>query len=297
VGAYPIPDPAVAATVAAEHELRLASDPVSLAIAAVLGGVEYGVRTATGEGAHELIRKQRGQNDLQFLSVIARENGWLMTVDHAGAQGGNVLRFTSFFAHVTSDLTFRYGQDLIEFLPRLSTVGEVLRVTARFWIPQVKIEMTVTVGWDWDRQSLEVSAFPSAGMPGAGAGTGGRGVATTLVGEEVSATNVSRALLANLIEKLNQRLTGTASVVGNTHLRPGGVVRLEGVGSLFGGPYRITGVNHTLDTSGFRTSFEVRKEVWFDGAHLSRGLASAARGSGLLGPAPSPFQSLGVASR
>lgn len=275
VGAFPLPDPVVAGQVAAEHELVMASDPVSLAIAAVLGGVEYGVRAATGEGAHEMIRKQRNQNDLDFLSVIARENGWLMTVDHAGALGGNVLRFTSFFANVIPGLTFRYGQDLIEFLPRLSTVGEVLNVAARFWVPQVKIELTVTVGWDWDRQSLEVSAYPSDGMPGGAAG--GPKVATTLLGEDVSAASASRALLARLLEKLNQRLTGTASVVGDTRIRPGSVVQIDGVGQAFGGAYRVTGVNHTLDGGGFRTSFEVRKEVWFDGAHLTRGLASAAR--------------------
>ena len=98
---------------------------MSLAIAAALGGVEYGIGAVTGEGEHELIRKQQNQSDLDFLTLIARENGWLMTVDHAGAQGGNVLRFTSFFAHLVPDLTLRYGESLIEFSPRLSTVGEI----------------------------------------------------------------------------------------------------------------------------------------------------------------------------
>jgi hypothetical protein len=57
------------------------------------------------------------------------------------------------------------------------------------------------------------------------------------------------------------------------------VVQLDGVGKLFGGPYRVTAVNHTLDTGGFRTSIEVRKEIWFDGALLMRGLENAARTS------------------
>jgi hypothetical protein len=48
----------------------------------------------------------------------------------------------SFFAHLLPDVTFRYGESLIDFSPRLSKVGEVLRVTARFWIPQMKVEMT-----------------------------------------------------------------------------------------------------------------------------------------------------------
>jgi len=144
-------------------------------------------------------------------------------------------------------------------------VGEVLRVTVRFWIPQLKVEMTVTAGWNWDRQALEVSASPGFGLPGgAGGGSGsGANVSTTLLDEEVSAKTASRAMLAKLIDKLNQRLTGSAQVVGDTRLHPGGVVQIDGVGHLFGGPYRVTSVSHVLDTSGFRT--------WFDGAQLMRG--------------------------
>jgi phage protein D len=276
LGTYPIPDPVVAGFVAAESQLLVASDPVSLAIAAALGGVEYGVRAITGEGEHELVRKQKNQNDLEFLKRIAEENGWLMTMDHAGQHGGNVLRFTSFFAQVIPGLTFRYGENLIEFSPRLTTVGEILSVTTRFWIPQLKVEITVTAAWDWDRQAVDVSAVPSSGRdrvvaPAQGTGSPSN-TSTMLLDEEVSAKTASRAVLAKLIGKLNQRLTGTASIVGNTRVRPGGVVQFEGVGRMFGGPFRVTGVNHTLDTSGFRTSFDVRKEVWFDGAHLMRGL-------------------------
>jgi len=294
VGAYPIPDPLIAGGVAAEHQLTLASDPVSLTIAAALGGVEYGIAAGLGEGDYELIRKQRKESDLDFLTTIARENGWLMTVDHAGARGGNILRFTSFFAHAVPDVIFRYGESLMDFSPRLTKVGEVLRVTARFWIPQIKVEMTVTAGWDWDRQALEVSASSGTGLPG---GTGGgstagsdTSVSTMLLGEEVSAKTASRAMLAKLIDKLNQRLTGSASVVGDTRLRPGGVVQIDGVGQLFGGLYRLTSVSHTHDSGGFRTSFEVRKEVWFDGAHLMRGAQGAARSA--IAPITGPLSNL-----
>jgi len=299
IGAYPIPDPVIAGAVSAEHQLTLSSDPVSLTIAAALGAVEYGVGVGTGEGEYELIRKQRNQSDLDFLTTIARENGWLMTVDHTGARGGSILRFTSFFAHLVPDLTFRYGESLIDFSPRLSKVGEVLRVTARFWIPQIKVEMTVTAGWNWDRQALEVSASSGFGLSGVAGGGGSdpdSDVSTTLLGEEVSAKTASRAMLGRLIDKLNQRLTGSASVVGDTRLRPGGVVQIDGVGELFGGLYRVTSVSHTLDGGGFRTSFDVCKEVWFDGAHLMRGAQGAARAA-VSSVVPAPIANLTGAFR
>ena len=277
-GNRPMPDPVVAGLVTAENQLIFASDPVSLAISSALGGVEYGIRAAgssRGAGDQELIRKQRGENDLTFLGRIASENGWVMSMDHSGPQGGRALRFTSPAAHLAPDLTLRYGENLIEFSPRITTVGEILAVTVRFWIPQLKIEMTVTAGWDWDRQSLNVTAVPSYGRRSGG--TGKTTVSALVLNEHVSATTAGRVLLAKLLSKLNQRLTGTASTIGDVRFKPGGVVQVEGVGRLFGGPYRVTAVNHTLDAGGFRTSIEVRKEVWFDGAHLMRGVESSAQ--------------------
>jgi hypothetical protein len=35
------------------------------------------------------------------------------------------------------------------------------------------------------------------------------------------------------------------------------------VGERFGGFYRVTDCSHAIDGSGFRTQFDLRKEVWF----------------------------------
>ena len=101
-----------------------------------------------------------------------------------------------------------------------------------------------------------------------------------LLDEEVSAKTASRAMLAKLIDKLNQRLTGSASVVGDTRLRPGGVVQIDGVGQLFGGLYRVTSRQPHARRGRLPHLVRRRKEVWFDGAHLMRG----ARGRRARGP-------------
>ena len=41
------------------------------------------------------------------------------------------------------------------------------------------------------------------------------------------------------------------------------ITRIEGVGEKFGGLYRVTSVTQSLDAGGWRTAFEVRKEIWF----------------------------------
>ena len=68
-----------------------------------------------------------------------------------------------------------------------------------------------------------------------------------------------RAILSKLIPRLNQRLTATASTVGDPRLGAGAVVRIEGVGVQFGGLYRITSATHTIDGGGYRTRFKVKE--------------------------------------
>ena len=44
-------------------------------------------------------------------------------------------------------------------------------------------------------------------------------------------------------------------------LRAGAIIRLEGLGPSFSGDYRVTSATHTISSSGYRTSFRVRKEI------------------------------------
>jgi len=48
------------------------------------------------------------------------------------------------------------------------------------------------------------------------------------------------------------------------------VIRLNNLGDQFSGSYRVTQATHTLDASGYRTSFQVRKEVWFGSIPLPK---------------------------
>jgi hypothetical protein len=58
-------------------------------------------------------------------------------------------------------------------------------------------------------------------------------------------------------------------VIGDPNIRAGNVIRIEGAGEEFGGLYRATSVTHTIDSGGFRTQFEARKEIWFGSIPLA----------------------------
>jgi len=266
-GNLPIPDGAVAAMVTAEHAMVPIPDPIAAALAILLGGAQIAI--ALGESAadrsdpdkaQKVIRKQAGESDFDFLEHIARENGWEMLIDHGGPLGGSQLRFFSPADHLTPDVDLKWGRDLIEFTPRITTVGQIAGVSIPIWIPAIKTELTISVGWDWDRQSLDLSISPGFGMPAAQSGDDTQ---FTLVDRPVTLADAPRTILGELLPRLNRRLTGTGSTVGDARIRAGGVLRLDGLGERFGGLYRATSVTQSVDTGGWRTSFEARKEIWF----------------------------------
>ena len=89
-----------------------------------------------------------------------------------------------------------------------------------------------------------------------------------------------RDLLSDLLPRLNNRLTTSASTIGDPSIKAGRVVNLDGVGDQFGGLYRITEATHTFDGSGYRTTCQARKEVWFGSIPVPKGASGLFRVQG-----------------
>jgi phage protein D len=68
-------------------------------------------------------------------------------------------------------------------------------------------------------------------------------------------------VVRELRNKINNRLTGSGSAIGDPRIRAGAIVRVEGLGPDFSGDYRVTSATHAMDTGGYRTNFEARKEI------------------------------------
>lgn len=255
-GIVALPDPAVAGIVSVENGLIPLFDPISAALGVLLGNIETVVSGGDLNASQKIVRKQDGESDHEFLKRLALECGWEILIEHTGPLGGYQLRFMSPMAHLAPDVTLQYGQSLIDFTPRISNVGQVASVTAYVWVAALKTQFTVTLGWDWDRMgpTLEIRPefIPLMKEP-----------SFHLIEEPVTPFTAPRTLLREFIPMLNGRLTGSGSTVGNPRIRAGSVLCLEGLGVEFGGLYRVTSTTHTLDGGGYRTSFEVRKEVWF----------------------------------
>ncbi len=256
VGNFPIPDREVLGQVTTENQLTPVFEAVGAALAAILGRIEAIPTIRDPKEAQKLIRSQSRESDFDLLTRIAKENGMEILIEHDGPQGGTRLSFFSPLRHLKPDVTLKYGQSLLEFTPRISNVGQIASVTIFIWVAEIKTHFSVTLGWDWDRMALTLNI-------GVDPVPGGSGPSEVLINEPISLASAPRKIVGELIPKLNKRLTGTGSTIGEPKIRAGSVLQIEGLGAQFGGLYRVSSATHTLDGSGYRTQFEVCKEIWF----------------------------------
>lgn len=278
IGNFTLPDPLVAALVAGIDGLIPEFDPVGGALATILALGSY---LAFPQFSQLGIRKQTSESDFSFLAKLSKENGWEMYIDHTAEPKGHVLRFQSLLGNFEPSLNLKWGSTLMDFTPRLTTIGDVFGVTSRVWVDSIKTEFVITVSWDYDRAAVNLMVLPSV--------AGGIDVETLLGSEakgrtvEVKPTGFANAaykMMAEWLPRLNNRLTGTGSAVGDPNIKASKVIRLDGLGGTFSGLYRITSATHTFDASGYKTSFQARKEVWFSGPPLPGGTGPIARLSG-----------------
>ncbi|HEX5084992.1 MAG TPA: hypothetical protein VFY40_23375, partial [Blastocatellia bacterium] len=274
IGKFPLPDPLIAELVGFTNLLvpfgnvgDLAGAGLSfltLVIAYALDPIE----------AKKGIRTQKSQSDFDFLSKLAKENGFEMFIDHSEKPHGRFLRFQ--FPAMDRDVavSLKWGASLIDFTPKISTVGQVSGVTATIWLPSIQIEVVIVLSWDFDRSAFNLMIFPS--LPGLDDVPGVDKTRGVIKIPTISPVTAPKEILGELLPRLNNRLTASGSVIGDPRIKAGKVIDIDGLGERFGGLYRVTSATHTIDGSGYKTQFDARKEVWFEGLNRLKKTAKSA---------------------
>jgi uncharacterized protein len=272
IGKFPLPDQVITGLVAATNGLVPALDSVGSALSFLTLLLAYAIDPVE---AKREIRVQQEQSDFDFLSMLAKENGWDLFIDHTREPKGFVLRFQFLIGGFTPEVVLEWGKSLIDFTPRISTVGQVGAVATRIWISAIQSEFVVVLGWDFDRAAFDLQIYPGLGDLDAILGAErSRGVLRI---EALGPASAPKTILSELLPRLNNRLTGTGTTIGNPAIKAGRVIGFEGLGGEFGGLYRVTSADHTVDGSGYRTAFEARKEVWFGSVPLPKGAGGLVR--------------------
>ncbi|HEX5721062.1 MAG TPA: contractile injection system protein, VgrG/Pvc8 family [Thermoanaerobaculia bacterium] len=194
---------------------------------------------------------QHNQTDFEFLSARARRIGFELWVED------KTLNFRPRPSDESEVLTLHLEENLLEFTPRLSTVGLADAVEVRSWSPKDKEAV------------LGKSAAADAGSA-MGGKTSGLDVAAkafdsavaVAVDLPVSQGEADQIAMGRIKEMALSYVTGEGVAVGRADLRAGAVVKIEGCGQRFSGLYYLVSVHHTYTPRrGYRTAFTVRRSA------------------------------------
>jgi hypothetical protein len=243
-----LPDAIIAGILGAENLLLPAIDPAIIAGSTAIAAVNF---VFGGSG-----RKQKGQSDFELLKEVAATYDADFWVD------GSTLYLSRFLKDYTPRLTLTWGQNMLDFAPKVSTIGQVAAVAMRFVLREIPLDFLVAVGYDFDRESIVISVVPGAAAASMQSMLGSiLEIIDQPIASPADITNSALIIAHEIRQKLNNRLTGTGSCVGDPRIRAGAMVRIDGVGPDFSGDYRVASATHTIDSSGYRTNFEIRKEL------------------------------------
>ena len=246
-GFGPLPDFIIAMILSGENLLLPFVEPTIIGASTAMAAVNIIFK---GAG-----RKQKGQTHLELLTEIAD------TYDAEFHVEGDVLYLTRFLKEYAPRLTLTWGENLLEFSPKVSTVGQAVGVAMKFTLREIPLDFLVSVFYDFDRESVGIVVLPGVAAPAAKTGGPVFTIINRPIGSPADIANSALAIAHELRTKLNNRMTGSGSCVGDPRIRAGAVVRIEGLGPDFSGDYRVSSATHTIDNSGYRTSFQVRKEL------------------------------------
>jgi phage protein D/phage baseplate assembly protein gpV len=256
-------------------------------------GLETGTIDDSGR-VHDHVG-QAGQTDWEFLRGLAREVGFEVAV----VEGKLEFRRPAEAARApaegdfasTDPLQLVFGQDLLEFRPRITSSGQVASVEVRGWDPAAKQAVVGTA-------RAGTAAAQLADDPGGLAARFGSPV-LVVEGSYRSQAEADRAAAA-LAEQVGSAFAEASGVArGNPGLRAGTAVSVSHVAAPFAGRYTLTHTRHTYDqVDGYRTHFIIsgRQDRSLAGlvAGASAGAAAGGSGGSGAGSASGPASSGGV---
>lgn len=206
-------------------------------------------QTTDSQVVHDYVM-QVNQTDMEFLQERSRRLHYEVIVRD------KTLIFRPVANADSAVLTLTFDNDLLEFYPRLSSASQVSEVTVRGWNPKEKKEIVGRA-----REGDEASRMGGQAT-GAALAKSKFGAAVGAIGDSPILTQAEADRLAKA--KFNTMalsfISGEGVCWGRTDLRPGKVIKIDGIGQRFSGQYYVTSTLHRYTShQGYQTHFTVRR--------------------------------------
>jgi phage protein D len=207
-----------------------------------------GVGTGTIESAgppHDFVQ-QNNETDWEFLWRLASR------IDFEVAVVDKKLQFRKAGGTAgDGQLTLRWGEELLSFKPRVTGMQQVDQVIVRAWDPIAKQAVEATSKVQSVNSTIGISRDSIVSAAGRGVVT----VADRPVASAAEAQELAKSLASHLG---NAYVEAEGSCKGNPRLRAGTKIKVEGIGSRFGGTYAVSSATHIFrGTKGFVTHFSI----------------------------------------
>jgi uncharacterized protein involved in type VI secretion and phage assembly len=184
--------------------------------------------------------QQDNETDLDFIWRLANRVGYEFVVDDE----------TGAFRPVGSSapIELEWPIEVQDFRPRMTGIQQVEKVTVRSWDAKAK---QATVGEaNVPNQTSEIGALRQKTVDAFG-NTSSILIPTEPTVDAAEAKDLAQAMLDRLA---NAYVGADGSCFGNPLVRAGAMVKITGVGTKFGGTYRVQSSNHVLQGGGAYTT-------------------------------------------
>ena len=153
----------------------------------------------------------------------------------------------------TDAYVLEWGKNLSSYSPRISSAGLAgLQVIRSYNEELAQTIVVFAMAADFNPNDIQ-EKLGSAGLDLLHS-LGGVSSATRRSKSSDDALAEAKSIMQEILEGMYE---GSGNCIGIPTLRAGQYISIQGVGKRFSGTYRIRKVTHTIDDSGYRTSFEV----------------------------------------
>jgi hypothetical protein len=216
----------------------------------IAGVMQLTAKTDPTSEKHEKVVKKSNTSFFNFLKERAERIGYEFYV------GGRTLYFVNPKEDKAELFTLEWGKNLASFNPTMSTARVDTNVEVRGWDSKNKKEIIGRAGAGDER--TQEQGKKKGSQIAMEAGGEAKRVIFWPVSSVEEANNVAKARLNNASDRF---IEGTGNTIGIPELRSGVFIRLDKLGKRFSGKYRVKEATHTIDTSGYKVNFNVKRNA------------------------------------
>ncbi len=218
-------------------------------------GLDIEVRTVPEAEAEEESQSHvymNNQYPILFLLERARRRGYSVFIVEE-TRNGQPHRYLHFgpspaLREVTYEL--HWGRSLVQFRPTLTTTRQLKKVIVRGWNRRTNRPIEGVAELNQTELNSDLHALAREA-----------GREEVITDQPVHTVQEARQLAQSILRRqLQDFVKATGTTVGLPDLRAGRALVIKGTGYRFNGRYFVTQTTHTINNSGYRTTFQARRE-------------------------------------